>query len=133
MKTFSKAWISSKKISKQRKYRSNAPLHIKGKFLSAHLSKELKQKYGKRSLRIRKGDKVKIAVGTHKNKNGTVEKVNVKQSKIYITGVETVKKDGSKSLYPIQPSNLIITELNLSDKARKQKLEAIKKSQKQKE
>lgn len=133
MKTFSKTWISSTKIKKQRKYRANAPLHIKGKFLSAHLSKELKQKYGKRSLRIRKGDKVKIAVGTHKNKSGTVEKVDIKHTKIYISGVETVKKDGSKTLYPIQPSNVTITELNLSDKARKQRLEAMKKSQKQKE
>ena len=44
MKEFSKSWVSSKKPGKQRKYRINAPLNIKRKFLSVHLSKELREK-----------------------------------------------------------------------------------------
>ncbi|MCW1309534.1 MAG: 60S ribosomal protein L26, partial [Candidatus Nanoarchaeia archaeon] len=38
MKYWSKKWKSSKKPSKQRKYRYNAPLHIRRKFLSVNLS-----------------------------------------------------------------------------------------------
>ncbi|MEK6835561.1 MAG: 60S ribosomal protein L26, partial [Nanoarchaeota archaeon] len=34
-----------------------------------------------------------------------------------------VKLDGSKVYYPLHPSNLMITELNLNDKKRKAKLE----------
>ncbi|MBS1194889.1 MAG: ribosomal protein L24p/L26e, archaeal/eukaryotic, partial [Methanomicrobia archaeon] len=41
---------------KQRKARYTAPLHIKGKFLSATLSKELREQYKRRSLRVVKGD-----------------------------------------------------------------------------
>ena len=120
---FSKAWNQSKKPSKQRKYVANAPLHIKSNFLNSHLSKELREKYNKRSLRVKKDDKVKIMRGTHKNKTGKVEKVSVKHSKVYITGIESIKRDGAKTQYPIKPSNLMIIELNLNDKKRKAKLE----------
>lgn len=122
MKEFSKKWISSKSPKKQRKYRSNAPLHIKQKFTSVHLSKELRTKYERRNLSIRKGDKVKISRGQFKKKSGKVTDVNIKTGKIYVEGIETIKKDGSKTLYPLDPSNLIITELVLEDKKRKEKL-----------
>ncbi len=59
-KKFSDKWKASKLPRKQRKYLANAPLHIKRKFLSANLSKELRKKHGKRSIPIRKGDTVRI-------------------------------------------------------------------------
>jgi large subunit ribosomal protein L24 len=118
MKKFSLSWKSSKQPRKQRKYRYNAPLHIKSKFLSAHLSKQLREKYKKRAIRIRTGDKVKIARGQFKKKEGKVDRVLLKQSKVIIQGIEITKKDGTKTTYPIHPSNLLILELNLEDKKR---------------
>lgn len=119
MKTkFSTKWKSSKLPRKQRKYRINAPLHIKQKFANSHLSKDLKTKHKKRSLRVRKGDTVKVMRGQFKKKIGKVERVDIKNLKIYITDVATTKKEGSKKPYPINPSNLLITELNLDDKKR---------------
>lgn len=119
MKTkFSSSWKKSKQPRKQRKYRRNAPLHIKQKFVSAHLSKELRKKYNRRSMNLRKGDSVKIARGQFKNKSGKVDEVRVKKTSVYVSGVELVKRDGTKSRYPIHPSNLIITELNMDDKMR---------------
>lgn len=126
MKNFSKSWKSSSKPKKQRKYAAQAPLHIKGKMLAAHLSKELKEKYNKRSLRVIKGDKVKVMTGSFKGKIGIVEKVHVKIQKIEIAGVEYTKKDGEKSKYPTNVTNVMITELNLNDKRRKEKLSAKK-------
>lgn len=123
IKKFSKSWKSSKKPRKQRKYRARAPLHIKKNFVSAHLSKDLIKKYARRSLPLRTGDKVKILRGNFKKKEGKIERVDRKRNKIYITGIELIKKDGSKVLRPIDPSNLMITELNLEDKKRKNKLE----------
>ena len=120
MKEWSKFWKSSKQPRKQRKYRFNAPLHIKGKFLSSHLSKELRKKIGKRSLRIRKGDKVMIMRGQFKKKKNTVERVDLKNNKVYISGAELKKKSGAKSFYPIDPSNIMITEL-VEDKKRLKK------------
>ena len=117
-KRFSIKWIKSTQIRKQRKYRYNAPLHIRQKFVNIHLSKELRTKYGIRAIGARKGDKVKVLRGNFNGKAGTIEKVNLKKSKIYVTGVEMIKKEGSKAKIPLEPSNLMITELNLDDKRR---------------
>ena len=117
-KKFSREWIRSKQPRKQRKYNYNAPLHIKGKFMAAHLSKDLMKKYNRRSIRVRKGDKVILLRGQFKKKKGNVERVDLKKSKVYISGVEMIKKDGTKVFYPVHPSNLAVTELNLDDKKR---------------
>lgn len=115
---FSSTWKSSKQPRKQRKYQYNAPLHIRGKFMGAPLSKELKEKHGRKTLRVRKGDKVKILRGQFKGKEGLVTELNVGRTKVYVENVDMVKKDGSKTMYPIHPSNVMITELILKDKRR---------------
>ena len=122
MKRFSKSWKASKKRRKQRKYRYNAPLHIKQKFVSVHLSKEIRQKYKKRNIPVKKGDTVKIMRGQNKKKSGKVDRVDHKKIKVYVTGIDLTKKDGSKVQIPLEPSNLMITELNLDDKKRAEKL-----------
>jgi large subunit ribosomal protein L24 len=118
MKDFSRSWKSSKKPGKQRKYRYNAPLHITGRFLKCHLNKQLRERYKTRSKRVRTGDKIKVMRGQFKGKEGKVEKVDVKKTKVYVTKIEWQKKDGSKSLYPLDPSNLMILELDTTDKKR---------------
>jgi large subunit ribosomal protein L24 len=122
-KKFVKSWNGSKQPRKQRKYRYNAPLNIKSKFLGSHLSKQLREKYKKRGIVIRKGDSIKVLRGQFKGKTGKIERVDIKKCKVYITGIEVAKKDGTKALYPIHPSNLVINELNLDDKKRKKSLE----------
>lgn len=119
MKKFSKSWKSSKNPRKQRKYRTNAPLNIKRKFLSVHLSKELRNKYKIRNTPIKKEDKVKIIRGQFKGKIGKIVQVLTKKSKVFIENIQTTKKDGAKNYYPIEPSNLTIIELNLTDKRRR--------------
>ncbi|MBN2368544.1 50S ribosomal protein L24 [Candidatus Woesearchaeota archaeon] len=120
MVSFSTNWKSSKKPGKQRKYIANAPLHIKGRFFHAHLAHDLAKKYGKRSARVRTGDKVKIMKGQFKGKSGKVEEINSSKIKLYISGIEIQKKEGTKVKYPIAPSNVMITEFNMSDKKRQE-------------
>lgn len=117
-KKWTKSWKGSAKTRKQRTYVRNAPLHIQGDFVAAHLQKELRQKYKCRSIRLRVGDKVKVARGSFKSKLGTVERINVKKKKVYISGIELTKRDGSKAMCPIHPSNIIIQELDTNDKRR---------------
>tara|TARA_Y100000310_G_scaffold291063_1_gene318711 strand:- start:3293 stop:3781 length:489 start_codon:yes stop_codon:yes gene_type:complete len=123
---WNKSWTGSKQPRKQRKYRFNAPLHIKQRFLHVSLSPTLRKRYGKRQIRVRTGDSIKVLRGQFKGKAGKVERVSVKRTRAYITGIEHLKKDGSKSLYPLQPSNLQIQELDLSDKLRRKRLGAEK-------
>jgi large subunit ribosomal protein L24 len=129
-KEFSMKWKSSTQPRKQRKYIANAPLHIRNKFVAAHLSKELREKHSTRSIRVRVGDKVKIMRGQFKKKNGKIERINTKENKVYVSGIDFTKKDGSKAFYPIHPSNLLVTEINLSDKRR---LRSVKKEEPKKE
>jgi large subunit ribosomal protein L24 len=125
-KEFSKAWKASSKQRKQRKYLAKAPLHIKRKQLSVNLLKELREKYGKRNIVVRKDDKVKVMRGKFKGKTGKVLEVITKRLKIYVEGMQAKKQDGSKVNVPLRPSNLQIIELNLSDKKRILKKEKLK-------
>ncbi|MBI4150586.1 50S ribosomal protein L24 [Candidatus Woesearchaeota archaeon] len=116
--SWSAHWKGSVKPSKQRSYAREAPLHVKRQFLAAHLSKELRGKHKTRNITVRVGDKVTVLRGQFRKKSGKVERVDVRESRLYITGVEQSKRDGSKALYPIHPSNVIINELESTDKRR---------------
>ena len=115
---FSKHWKESKQPRKQRKYLANAPLSIKRKLLSVNLSKELRKKFGKRNIVVRKGDTVKVMRGKFKLKTGKIMEVNTNKSKVIIEGITVKKQDGSKANIKMRPSNLQIIELNLDDKKR---------------
>lgn len=125
-KLWSKAWNSSVQPRKQRKYLYNAPLHVKHKLLSASLSSDLKKEYGIRSFTLRKGDSVKVVRGQFKGTVGKITKVSLKQTFVHVDGASVTKSDGSQSLYPIHPSNVIIQKLELTDKQRAEKLERMK-------
>ena len=122
-KEWSRKWVSSKQPRKQRKYVYNAPNHIRHKLLSAHLSKELRKQFGRRSLPLRKGDEVEVMNGTLRKTRGLVERINMKKLKVYVEGIKVKKVDGSQVSRPIQPSNLKITKLNPTDKMRVKVLE----------
>jgi large subunit ribosomal protein L24 len=115
---FSTKWISSKQPRKQRKYKANAPLHIRKKIMGCNLSKALREKYGKRSIGIRKGDEVKILRGQFALKKGKISLVDLKKLRVAVDGVQRQKKDGSKINVWLNTSSLQIQELNLDDKKR---------------
>lgn len=118
MKFWSKHWKSSKKPRKQRKYVYHAPLHIRHKFLSSHISKDLRDKYKKRSFPVRKGDEVQVMRGKFKKKTGKISRVDMNKTKVYIDGITRKKVDGTEVQVPIHPSNLKIINLSLEDKKR---------------
>ncbi|MGY4884217.1 MAG: 50S ribosomal protein L24 [Nanobdellota archaeon] len=124
-KKFSTHWKASSQPRKQRKYRANAPLHLRKEFVSINLSKELRKKIGKRNLPAKKGDKVKICVGKFKGKTGKILEVNLKKSKIIVEDVQVKKQDGSKANFKLQPSNLQI--IDLADRKLSVKKETAKK------
>jgi large subunit ribosomal protein L24 len=113
----------SKKPRKQRKFLYNAPLHIRRKMISAHLSKELREKYKRRSIPLRKGDEVKVMRGEFKGTIGKIVRIDTKEYKVYMDTVKKKRSIGTEYLVPIHPSNLLITNLNLEDKYRIKMLE----------
>ena len=128
-KKSSTSWNSSKQPRKQRKFRANAPLHIKHKFLSANLSKSLRAKHGKRSLPIRKDDEVLVMRGSFKKKKAKVISVEVKRNRVALENLQRTKKDGTKIQVYFNPSSLQIQTIGSSDKKRISSTEATPKKE----
>ena len=112
---WSKTWNSSTDPQKQRKYRQNAPQHVKDNFISANLSHNLRDKLGTRNLGIRNGDRVKVMRGDRTGAEGIVNNIDRENERVYIDGVEKEAVDGAKHQIPLRPSNVQIQSLNLSD------------------
>ncbi len=113
----------SEKPEKQRKRRYNSPLHTKQKYMSARLSEDLSERFGKRSAQLRTGDKVKVMRGDNKGTEGSVNEIDLDSEKVYVEDATLEKTDGSEIPRPVHPSNLMITELDTSDKKRVESLE----------
>ena len=118
--------IASTQPRKQRKFRYNAPLHARGRFLNAPLSKDLRTQYNRRNVRVVTGDTVRVIRGDFSGSEGVVDRVNLEASQIIVHGVVSTKADGTEVPRPVDPSNVCIVKLNLKDKRREEKLEAKK-------
>ena len=88
----------------------------------AQLAPELRERHGRRSLRPRVGDSVRIIRGEFKGVEGKVTKVD-SGGRVRVEGVTREKQKGGTAPVPIHSSNLLITNLVLEDKQRKKKLE----------
>jgi len=86
--------------------------------MGAGLSKELRKRYGIRSIEVRKGDEVKIMRGKFAKKQGKVGKVDVSRTRIQIDGVQRAKLGGEKVETWFHPSNVKIVVLNEDDNRR---------------
>ena len=100
-----------------------ATMQTRSKQLGSALSKDLRKKYGKRSVRVVEGDNVTILRGEFKGVDGKVAKVSTEKSSVAIEGVKKEKTKGEKFDVYIHASNLVVTSLNTEDKRRVSKLE----------
>lgn len=106
------------KPGKQRLSVREAPPHIRHKFVTAPLSRELREKLGIKRIYVRAGDTVKILRGDWKGHEGKVVKVDYEEIALHVEGVTIKKADGTPVYYPIHPSKVMIIKLDLSDKRR---------------
>ncbi|BGP16587.1 hypothetical protein JCM10213v2_004589 [Rhodosporidiobolus nylandii] len=90
-----------------------APSSERRKIMSAPLSKELREKYNKRSIPIRKDDEVKIVRGTYKGREGKITQVSRKAWAIQVDRVEREKGSGAAVPIKIHPSKVVVTALKL--------------------
>jgi len=105
----------SKQPRKQRKARYAAPLHIRQKFMGARLSEALTKEYGTRSAAVITGDTVKVMRGDFKGTEGKVQSVSLMDGTIAVDGVISTKVDGTEVPRLINPSNVMITKLEMKD------------------
>ena len=113
--------MNPSKIRNKQIYR--ATNQFRGKQAGSHLSKQLRQKYGQRSVRILNGDTIKVIRGEFKGVDGKVVKVSTAKHTIAIEGIKKQKRKGDKIDVYIDSSNVVITNLNTDDKWRTARLE----------
>ncbi len=106
----------------ERKNLYGAALHTRKSLMHVHASKELRAKLNtrKRALLVNKGDSVKILRGSHSGKSAKVAKVNYSRLVVYLEGISHKNAKGTEMLIPFQPSNLMLTELNMGKDRKKE-------------
>jgi len=117
---FNKALHSSARKARRDHFQAHST--ARRKIMSAPLSKELRKKYGVRSMPIRKDDEVQIVRGTFKERDGKITQVYRRKYVIHVERINREKNNGATVPLGIHPSNVVITKLHL-DPDRKALLE----------
>ncbi len=99
-------------------------MHARQHFVRAHVDKSLKTKLSlkKRTVQIVKGDTVKVMAGSKRGTTGKVMNVNLKTGRIFIDSLMKKNARGKEFNVPVSSSSVYITDLNLSDKKRAERL-----------
>lgn len=100
-----------------------APQHYRSSQLGSPLSAELRKKYGRRSVRVARGDTVSVVRGEYDNVSGKVASVSVRDGRIAIEGIKKEKAKGDKFDVMVHASNVVVTGLNTGDRWRADRLE----------
>ncbi|HLY76872.1 MAG TPA: 50S ribosomal protein L24 [Thermoplasmata archaeon] len=100
---------------KQRRAAFNASPFERHRAMSVALSRELRGRYKRRALPLRKGDTVRIISGSFQGREERVSKVDMRSLRVTLDNVTTKKVDQKLKPLPIRSSHLILTRLNLAD------------------
>ncbi len=108
---------TSSKPRKQRKFRREAPLHLRKKFLNLHVPRQLRErlKIATRKVPAKKGMKVRVVKGKHKGKEGNITRISTKRTLIYIEGISHRTARGREKLVGIRPNNVVIIDENIKN------------------
>jgi large subunit ribosomal protein L24 len=98
--------------------------HVRDSSVSAHLNDNLHQQYHTRSIRVIKGDTVRVMRGEYGGIEGKVDSVYTMNGTLAIEGIQREKVRGGNVKVRIHSSNVLITNLNLDDKYRQENLRA---------
>ena len=117
------------KLAKNKNQQTHRAMNqILNKQICASISKDLRKKYSRRSIRIMTDDTVKVMRGEYKGLTGKVTKISTETSGVAIEGNKKEKLKGEKIDVYIHSTNMVITSLNTDDKWRVKILEKKPKS-----
>src|SRR3712207_8503181 len=68
------------------------PKHRRDKMVGAVMEDSLRKQYGRKNIRVIKGDSVRVMRGEYKGVEGKVEKVNTEQATFHIEGIQRDRK-----------------------------------------
>src|SRR5918911_1109178 len=107
------------------------PKHVRDKNICSTLTDDLRERYTRRSIRVIKGDTVRVMRGEYSGIEGKIEKVNTLRGTLAIEGVQREKVRGGNVKVQIHASNVQVIGLNLEDKLRENSLRGNKNTEKE--
>jgi len=113
----------SRQPRKQRNRTERAPLHERQDQVRATLSEDLREEYGQRSVRVNAGDTVEVLRGDFAGEEAEVVKVDLRDAAVHLEDVTVETADGEEVPRPQDASNLRVTDLDLGDDRRRERLE----------
>ena len=105
------------------------PKHQRDKMVGAVLEDSLRRQYGRKNIRVIRGDSIRVMRGEYKGVEGKVEKVNTEHATLHIEGIQREKIRGGQVKVPIHSSNVMVISLNLDDGYRSSKLQGAAKEE----
>jgi large subunit ribosomal protein L24 len=96
--------------------------HVRDAMIHSTLADNLREEHGRRSIRVIKGDNVRVMRGEYNGIEGKIEKVNTQRGTLAIEGIQREKVRGGNVKVQIHASNVKIIGLNLDDKKRENRL-----------
>ena len=106
----------------QRKAVYTADTFERRKRMAVPLSRELRRRYGRRQVPVRKGDTVRILSGSYVGREERVAKVDRRSYSVTLDNVTGKTADAKLKPLPIRTSHLLLTKLNLADPWRRRVL-----------
>ena len=90
--------------------------------MTVPLSRELRKRFGRRAVPVRKGDTVRVLSGSFVGREERVAVVDRRDYALTLDNVTAKAADEKMKPLPIRPAHLVITRLNLSDPWRRRSL-----------
>jgi large subunit ribosomal protein L24 len=114
----------SKQPRKQRNDDASASLHDRHRKVRATLSEDLREEYDQRNVRVNEGDTVEVMRGDFAGESGEVVDVDLKAATVSVEDVTLEAADGEEVPRALEPSNVRVTDLNVEDDRRQERLES---------
>lgn len=108
----------SKKPDKSRKAQYTRAMHKAIAAVAAHLNEKLAKELGKRSVSVRKNDVVKVMRGEFAGKEGKITSIDRKTGRVYIEKLVKKKSNGQERQVPVHSSNLLVIDVEKTDRKR---------------
>lgn len=92
--------------------------------MAVPLSRDLKKRFGRRAIPVRKGDTVRVLSGSFVGREERVAHVNRRNYSVTLDNVTLKTAEEKLKALPLRTSHLVLTRLNLSDPWRRRSLRA---------
>lgn len=107
---------------RQRKAVYTADLFERRRRMALPLSRELRARYGRRQVPVRKGDTVRVLSGSFVGREERVAKIDLRGYRVTLDNITLKKADAKLKPLALAPNHLLLTRLNLADPWRRRVL-----------